>query len=988
MRRRGKTSPINLSILSADPSIQLVSYGDDPLRHLASLLLDRHKDELPDLSRQVVLFPQSSTIPRFRQLLLQLATERGFSALLPPDTATLSSFAQRFTTPDKFILGNTARELVLFDMVNTLPDLCRQCGAWALVDSLLALFDALTLNQCTVVDDAENFAQTIAANYGIGACDFSPCQDEARLVHALWHGWKQRLADGNHYDAPHAIVDGLTRNRQQPDFISQIYFSGVVDSARAEMAWIKTHVTQKRLTVVLHGQSGATGYHPDAPITRMLQELHSTPSPITSDDNYTAFLNRAYAQNQNILLVRAREQKAASPLSPASARLVIHEARHMEQEAQAIDLQVRRYLLQGCRNIGIVTNDRKLARRVRALLERANIVLQDAGGWALSTTSAATAMARWLACLEQNFSYAPLLDLLKSPFLNLAIARPEFSRIVPLFERAIMRQAQITAGLVSYRHAIVRAGLDLDRRHGSGTSDSMLQLLSEIEQAAQDLLPITRGGLQRAIDYFDNLMLSLERLGLVAEYQKDEAGSQLLDVLHEMRAALSHNDWRLHWIEFRQWLLRNIERHRFHPRLQGSGVELMSFAESRLYRFDAVIIAGALREHLPGQIDAPPYFNDGVRAQLGLPGLERQHTVLFHDFRRLLEAAPHVMISLHREHQGERLVPSPWVERLRTFHQLAYGNTLTDVELEQLTQRPSSVIANRDAPLPAPQKFSSARLPASMVPVAFTASSHRRLLDCPYQYYSACGLNLAPEDEIRDDLEKSDYGMRVHRILQAFHTGVPGLPGPWNTSLTPESLAQAQSLLTEISQAVFANDVRLKFSARGWLYRWQASIPLYLKWQMQRAEHWQVQAAELKRERDYTEGSTQIKLSGRIDRLDRGLEGYSIVDYKTGAPPHKDSVASGEDCQLPFYSLLLEENVTQALFLSLQRDGISDKTELSGEALFSLREKVKTRLLSLKQALDTETRLPAWGDAETCALCDMEGLCRKELWLTDGNVET
>jgi len=43
----------------------------------------------------------------------------------------------------------------------------------------------------------------------------------------------------------------------------------------------------------------------------------------------------------------------------------------MEQEAQAADVQVRRWLLAGKTSIAVVVQDRLVARRLRALLERA-----------------------------------------------------------------------------------------------------------------------------------------------------------------------------------------------------------------------------------------------------------------------------------------------------------------------------------------------------------------------------------------------------------------------------------------------------------------------------------------------------------------------------------------------------------------------------------------------------------------------------------------
>ena len=114
---------------------------------------------------------------------------------------------------------------------------------------------------------------------------------------------------------------------------------------------------------------------------------------------------------------RSDSTRARSPQSPLAEGMEIFAASSAEQEALAIDLQVRRWLLEGRQPLGIVTEDRRLARRVRALLERSGIHLQDSGGWALSTTSAAAALERWLETVEEDFDHQPLLDVLKSPFI-------------------------------------------------------------------------------------------------------------------------------------------------------------------------------------------------------------------------------------------------------------------------------------------------------------------------------------------------------------------------------------------------------------------------------------------------------------------------------------------------------------------------------------------------------------------------------------------
>jgi ATP-dependent helicase/nuclease subunit B len=340
------------------------------------------------------------------------------------------------------------------------------------------------------------------------------------------------------------------------------------------------------------------------------------------------------------------------------------------------------------------------------------------------------------------------------------------------------------------------------------------------------------------------------------------------------------------------------------------------------------------------------------------------------------------MITLRREHEGERLMASPWVEKLRAFHAAAYHENLSSPELEWLVQQPDSMIVNQEAPLPPPVKQPAARLPAGLVPIALSATDHQRLMDCPYQYFCASGLGLALEEEVREEMEKADFGMHVHRILQAFHAGVLGLPGPWKKPLTDDTLSEAADLLREISGSVFANDLQRNFLTRGWLYRWEKCIPAYLAWEQEHGSRWQIQAAEWKKESEYHRSGIHVVLKGRIDRLDRGADdGYRLIDYKTGMVPTRQQVHRGEKIQLPFYALLLgDEKVAQALFLSIGDGEVTERNKLEGEILRTLTTAAKERILMLKQQLDEEYPLPAWGDLETCNLCDMEGLCRRGLW--------
>lgn len=945
-------------------------------------MVARHRGQLPDLSQHAVLLPSAAPAPRLRQLLLNAAAHDGVDALLLPWIGPFNAWLARFPTSKQRILNDTARELMLVEAIANYPRIRARYGTWPLAESLGALFDELTHAQCRLPATVDEFRRLLISAYGTESA-VPALDNEAELVHTLWGAWQHTLAENRWLDAATARHVSLGISLQTLARATHIYVAGFIDFSPAETTWLATLCERSQLTLVLHGDARGAGYHPDGPIARVLANLGQTPAT-RAPDAFADFLDQAYSQNEVSMAMRARAFARTHRCTPVRGRLAIFSAPTAEDEARAVDLQVRRMRLQGAHRIGVVTNDRKLARRVRALLERAQLQVSDAAGWALSTTSAATALTRWLECVQRGFPHAPLLDFLHSPFVTLGGERTQLKSMVLLFEELVVRRQNVASGLDAYRAATVRGVAALEQRH-AGAQATIIRMLGQIETAAKPPRALVRGEPRRLSEYLDAVRTSLVALGVWDSYAGDTAGLQLVEAIEELRAATGESTVALTWEEFRFWLDSSLDRRRFRPTPTSEGVDLMSLAESRLCSFDAVVIAGCTANHLPGALPAPPFFNDGVRQRLGLPPLADRYAQLLHDFRRLLESAPTVLVSYRREDAREALHPSPWVERLRAFHMFAYDDELEDVSLHQLLAHPDTLLAARTAP-PTAQPSPAARLPATLLPVTLSAGAHQRLLDCPYQFFAMHGLGLVPTDDVTYEMEKSDYGQYVHRILHAFHTGVPGLPGPWIGAVTPAAHSDAERLLEEISQVVFAPALTRHFSARGWWYRWQALIPAYVAWQAARGDTWHTVATEEKREHTLEIGGRNIALTGRIDRLDQSPAGYSLIDYKTGNTPKLDAVASGEQAQLLFYAALLDNPVTEALYLRLDDDTLPT-TRADGEQLTELIRVCRERLVTVLTAVAASAPLPAWGDRQTCAYCEVEGICRKEMW-HDNSIES
>lgn len=961
--------------MSADPLI-LAPYGVDPLPLLARRLLDRHAHELPDLSHHIALFPQPESAARFRAALLGAARARGVQALVPPWIGTLSTWVTT-RVPAMAPLNPAARELLLLDALAPFSALSERFGPWSLIDGLLPVLDELADHAVTLPSDRSGVSRVLADGYGVAA-SFGPLNREADWIHTLWQAWNGHLQSHAWQEPATARRAAMTQALAALPRDTQIYLAADFEIRPSERMQLRELLERGQLTLLLQGRCtvSADDYHPDRPIAQLLHDFgRAAPAPAAPSDPYGVFLDEAYRNDGAALSERAAQRVERQPHSPARDRLALYVASDLEDEARAVELQVRRWLIAGLRDVAIVTSDRKLARRIRALLERANVMLHDSTGWALSTTSAATAIARWLECCERGFAYAPLLDFLKSPFVTLGMTVDGYARTVRRLEHDLIRRYNLSGGLARYRAAW--------RRYGNAETDdgAIEQLLQRLADAAAPLERFMNPAQSFApAAYLDGMMESLKRLDLIQRLSADPAGRELLTTIETLRSVPTAHTTRLHYASFRRWLERELERRRFRPAALDARVRLLSLPESRYCHFEAVVIAGCTADYMPGPAAPSPFFNEAVRRQLRLPGLGDRLSQGLHDFRRLLQAANQVVLSYRRLENREPRLPSPWVERLVAFHEAAYG-PLPDNELSRLARLAVTRLGQREEPLPSPGPMPAARVTRAPLPMSWSASTHQRLLDCPYQFYAADVLGLAPIEEIPEEIERSHYGERVHRILQAFHRGIPGLPGPWRGPLAGENRERAEQLLHDIARAVFAGEIEERFTTRAWLYHWQELIPAYLNWLQ---DHWamgtQVEATEVKAERTiYVDGSPLV-LKGRIDRLDKGPDGTIVLDYKTGRLPDLDAILSGEQAQLPFYTLLVESPVSTATYVGLRAPPVKTGCELGGDSLSTTRSRLLDRIGTIAAALKQGAGLPAWGDAQICGRCHYEGICRKELW--------
>lgn len=963
--------------------VKFIPHQQDLLAYSAGEIL-RDLADHPDTAPLVILTPDVQCHAALRQQLTRHAHDAGLPALIGLSIYTLRDWLDSLYYPDMAPIEANGRELLLYEALQGHAALFGNSDLWKLCSSLLELFDDFTRCHCSIPPDLSDFIDTIKKGYRLQERELPPLGQEARLVHTLWHAWHEQLAAEGKIDLHAAYLKKLEQSLRLIPESTSFYLLGFYQLTPPEARWVDTLLQAGRATLILHGATAGTtagdvpepDIHPGATLATLLGQLQVTPAREQSPDPYTLFLDQLFAHGYSSLAQRTQQFAAQVPTSPARHRLHIFRCDHSEHEARAIDLQVRMWLLEGVSSIGIITEDRRLARRVRALLERAGVQLQDAAGWALSTTSAAATIERWLQCIEEDFSHQPFIDLLKSPFSCPEEQREAHLDAVYRLEQEIILHENIPRGIRRYLQHLHYRQQRLPWNKDQG--DAVERLLQHADLAAQPLLRVHNSQQRPPLEFLQALTASIQALGCEPLLAEDAAGARILQQLGQMQSAASSHSTTLNWNEFRTWLGNTLETTYFRPNSGASAVQLFNIEQSNLLHFERLIIASAEHGLLPGGVSANPYFNEGVYRELQLPTRVERTNRQFYHFRRLLESAPQILITHRAEHDGEEIMPSPWVEAILSFHTLAYDTGLEPPMLATLLHNPATEIFLADThQRPSPTTAPAASIPAALLPDTLSASAYQRLIDCPYQFFAGDCIGLKPLDEIRELLQKSDYGQRVHRCLEALHANVKGLPGPFLSPITPANREAATACLIEISEAEFSTDLEDNFMHRGWLKRWLKLIPAYIDWQIAHAEAWQPHKTELALTHQLNEHYT---LKGRLDRIDRdGNGGVAIIDYKTGHTPSQDDVETGEAVQLPTYAMLQPE-ATATRYLQLDNLKVNSNTGLEGEALQLLTAGNRERLVELLLQMENGTPLPAWGDHKTCAHCNMQGICRKQAW--------
>ena len=312
-----------------------------------------------------------------------------------------------------------------------------------------------------------------------------------------------------------------------------------------------------------------------------------------------------------------------------------------------------------------------------------------------------------------------------------------------------------------------------------------------------------------------------------------------------------------------------------------TGLQVMGMLESRLLRFEHLVILGATDDALPGGPSHDPLLPDPLRLSLGLPDQGQRAQVAAYNFFGLLQGPGRAVICWHAGVQGAGPGASKGV-RSRFVEQLLWTEEQRQQRLLSPGDPPLDTVAFPVRPMPERDGTIAVTGPVRGRLMERLGTVTPTLLDtwlaCPVRFFHRY---LTPLEEVEDVAEQGDpreLGILVHAALQDFFA--PRLGQALDPSaLDPGPLMDA-----------FSGRLRAARFFRQMHWDRRLAVESAGRERLRRFLHNQGPTTVLSLEKGM--GRDMVlpldpsgqprRLTGFADRVDRRESGIVVLDYKTG----------------------------------------------------------------------------------------------------------
>jgi hypothetical protein len=437
-----------------------------------------------------------------------------------------------------------------------------------------------------------------------------------------------------------------------------------------------------------------------------------------------------------------------------------------------------------------------------------------------------------------------------------------------------------------------------------------------------------------------------------------------------------------------------------------SGLQLMGILETRLLDFKHVILLSMNEEVMPSAHTSPSNIPYSLRLAFRMPAREDMDAIYAYYFYRLLQRAEKVDLLFNSGSEGMRTG-----EMSRYLYQLIYSQELTVIrpglEVQAREIQPIVVLHTGESDRKLERYLSDMEGERFLSPSALNT-----YIDCSLKFYLRYIAGIGEPDEIREEIDAAGFGTVVHDTLNILYSEIAEKNG---RQITRQAL---NALIQSAKHEEVLKDIFMKHHFKGWkraelegrniiifrvMLRYLEKI---IRTDMEIAP-FELVSAENTYQRsiqvEVDQKLIEIRMGGKIDRIDRVNGLLRVIDYKTGQTSQSFSTLeklfdgsygnrNGAVMQTLFYAWLVGEDykgreVMPGLYamrglFGEQFDPALNMTSLKKEgriASFSPLEEQFIGLLKevLQRLFDPAVPFVQRENDTRCTYCDFASLCQR-----------
>ena len=897
------------------PHVYNMPSGVPFLEQLAKGLRVRFGDELQS---GLILLPTRRAVRGLGEAFVMAAAEDGIQAALLPRLRPLADIDPEeppFEPGDLVGKVGPAIDATLrrFEMAKVVAayheralDLPLDAAtSLAMADPLLAILDDAALEEAKLTE-GEAWARLM----GEAAKHF---QDAATLYKIIQDYWPKRLKELN-MEEPQTrkvkLLDALVAHwtENPPDY--PVVIAGSTGSLRATRRLMRLVASLPKGMVILPGFQATDNdetwasideQHPQYAMKLLIDGLGVDRGTIRN------FVSDVVGETQKDKLRLARTRVLEEALVPASRTadwlkriekletdfgkvifdeaidgLSLIEARSDAEEALAIALILRETLEDKGKTAALVTPDQNLARRVRARLERWDVTVDMSQGEPLAETHIGVFLEAVLGA-AQNPEGA----------LEKAI----------IFGHGLTSLGQMPEDILAAWHLIEHKIHRTERPDKTDLPDRAIEAdllnalgpLTELDGIAS--APVWASALIAAVEQIAARM-DTHGSAILWRGEAGESAARLLENISLYGHHLPEVDARGFLRLMRQLMTGSVVRPRggTHPRLS-----ILGPLEARMLNADVIVLGGLNEGTWPATPSLGPFLSRGMRKDMKLSLPERRYGLAAHDFFELA-SNPKVYLTRAKRSDSGPTIASRWVWRLKTLLQGAVGTDGVKSRLgtadhylswaQKLDYVPAEDVTPAKEPKPTPPKEKRWTTEKGR---SLSITEVKTFIRDPYSIYGKHVLGLKRLGDLDQTNGPSEFGSAIHLGIENF----------LKAHAAPLTEAQDAALLEAFNEAFrgygYSEEViakeQARFSVIAENLRLEMNNRALDSYEQMGLEIWGEAAIP---DRDFT-------VRGKMDYVERGIEGYGFVDFKTGSPATDTEVAAGFDPQLPLAAFILRE---------------------------------------------------------------------------------